>query len=30
MAIDVTARTVIARARHDVAAYVVDHSNDPV
>jgi hypothetical protein len=30
MGIDVTARTVIARARDDVAAYVVDHRNDPV
>jgi hypothetical protein len=30
MAIDVTARTVIDRARADVAAYVTDHRNDPV
>lgn len=30
MAIDVTARTVIARPREDVAAYVVDHRNDPL
>ena len=30
MAIDVTARTVIDRARDEVAAYVIDHRNDPV
>lgn len=30
MAIDVTARTVIERARDDVAAYVIDYRNDPV
>ena len=30
MAIDVTARTVIDRSREDVAAYVIDHRNDPV
>lgn len=30
MAIDVTARTVIDRPRDEVAAYVIDHRNDPV
>jgi hypothetical protein len=30
MAIDVTARTVITRPREDVAAYVIDHRNDPI
>jgi uncharacterized membrane protein len=28
--IDVTARTVIDRPREEVAAYVIDHRNDPV
>jgi len=30
MGIDVTARTVIRRPRDEVAAYVIDHRNDPV
>jgi uncharacterized membrane protein len=30
MTIDVTARTVIDRPREEVAAYVIDHRNDPV
>ena len=30
MPIDVTARTMIARPRDDVSAYVIDHHNDPV
>jgi uncharacterized protein YndB with AHSA1/START domain len=30
MAIDVTVRTAIDRARDEVAAYVIDHRNDPV